>query len=216
MPERLNARTPERRLSRLDGLALACALLWSAGAALTPLIGMWDAVGGTAIGLGIVSLALAHRSLMPLLQPSRRLLVVGAVAAGVMIAATYGLYPLVGRGFVALASQVSALYAILRAAQPFWVRGALLPIMIISEELVWRGVVMTALCRRFSPTAAVLIGAAVYAAAHLPAGSLLLGMIALACGLFWSALRVWTGSVIPGLLSHLAWDFLVFLFYPLT
>ena len=202
--------------TRQDGLAIAVALLWSAGAALTPLLGMGNAIGGTAIGLGIVSLILAHRALLPLLRPSWRLMAWGAAAVAVMIAATYGLYPLVGRAFGSLAGQVSALYAILRAAQPIWVRGALLPCIILSEELVWRGVVMTALCRHFPPTAAVLIGATVYAAAHLPAGSLLLGVIALACGLFWSALRVRTGSLIPGLVSHLAWDFLVFLFYPLT
>jgi CAAX protease family protein len=91
----------------------------------------------------------------------------------------------------------------------------LLPFIILSEELVWRGVVLEALGRRLSPNATVLLGAVAYAAAHAPAGSWLLTAIALVCGVFWSFLRVRTQSLLPSLLSHLLWDASVMILWPL-
>jgi uncharacterized protein len=129
---------------------------------------------------------------------------------------TYTLCPLLRRESPGFARQVDELYLLFRAAHPAWLPRALLPLIILAEELVWRGVVIEALGRRFSPAATVLLGAAVYAAAHLPAGSPLLGALALACGLYWSALRVGTGSLWSGLIAHLIWDACVFVLRPLA
>ena len=76
--------------------------------------------------------------------------------------------------------------------------------------------VQEALSRRLSPVPAILLTSAVYAAAHAPVGPPMLVGLALACGLYWSLLRAWTGSLLPGLLSHLVWDFLVFVLRPLV
>jgi membrane protease YdiL (CAAX protease family) len=200
---------------RLDTLAIACVLIWCAGAGLTHVIGIWAGVGGAAIALGFAVLFLAWPTLAPLLRTSGPLLAWGAAAAIVMIAGTNGLYPVLSGGSAAFARDVHGLYGLFRAADPLWVPHALLPFMIVSEELIWRGVVQEALGRRLAPSLTVLLASAAYAAAHAPVGSLLLTALALACGFYWSAIRARTGSLIPSLISHLVWDYLVFVLRPL-
>jgi len=56
------------------------------------------------------------------------------------------------------------------------------------EELVWRGVVQTALARRLGPWRGVPIAALAYAVAHAPLGSPVLVVVALLCGMAWGAL----------------------------
>jgi membrane protease YdiL (CAAX protease family) len=179
-------------LSRLDRLSVVSLVVWSAGAGLTHLVGIWAGVGGAAIGLGIAALFLAGPLLTPLLRPSVR-----SESAG-------------------FAQAVGGLYTIFHAAGARWALGTVLPLMIVAEELVWRGVVQEALIRRVSPALAVILTSTAYAAAHAPIGAPMLVALALACGLYWSLLRAWTGSLVPGLLSHLVWDFLVFVLRPLV
>lgn len=210
------AATGKGREGGLDRLAVGCFLLWSVGAGLTPVVGIWAGIGGAAIGLGIGALAFARGVVAPLLRPSWRVLVWGMGATVVMVAVTYGLWPLLRQAFAGLGAGVGTLYDTFRAPEPLWVTRALLPFIIVAEELVWRGVVLEALSRRMAAAAAVFASSAVYAAAHAPAGSVLLTALALVCGLFWSGLRVRTGSLLPGLVSHLVWDTLLFVIWPLA
>jgi membrane protease YdiL (CAAX protease family) len=191
-------------------------VVWSAGAGLTHVVGVWAGVGGTAIGLGIAALLLVWPALAPLLRPSETLRTMGVAATVLMVAVTYGLYPLLRDESAGFARAVSNLYAIFRAAESRWALEAMLPLMIVSEELVWRGVVQEALSRRLPPLPAVLLTSVAYSLAHAPVGPPLLVGLTLACGLYWSLLRAWTGSLLPGLVSHLVWDFLVFILRPLS
>jgi membrane protease YdiL (CAAX protease family) len=199
-----------------DPLALACVLVWAAGAALGRVVGPWAGIGGAALVLGAASLCLAPGALAPLLRPSRRRVGWGLGAAALMVAATYLLYPEARRLLPWLGSSTGALYLLFRAGGSLWLTRLLLPFIILAEELVWRGVVQEALTRRLSSAASVLLCAVLYAAAHAPVGSPLLTALALLCGLFWSALRAGTGSLVPGLVSHLLWDALVFVLRPLA
>jgi len=108
------------------------------------------------------------------------------------------------------------LYALMRTGAPGWAIGVLLPLVVLSEELVWRGVVQAALRRRFRPVAAVGLAAGAYAGAHVPIGSPLLVVVAFACGCYWSALRARTDSLVPPLLCHLAWDVAIMVLWPLA
>jgi membrane protease YdiL (CAAX protease family) len=208
--------TKEASPRALDRLALSCTLLWATAVALTPVVGIWVGIGAAAIGLGAASLRLAPSVLLPLLRPTPRLLALGTLAAFVMVAATYGLYPPISRASAGLTAAVGVLYPLLTAAQPFWLPRVLLPFIILAEELIWRGVVFEALSRRLPLPPTVLLSALIYAGIHLPIGSPLLLALALLCGFFWSTLRAATGSLVPGLLSHLVWDLLVFLLWPLA
>jgi membrane protease YdiL (CAAX protease family) len=197
-------------------LAAVCILGWAIGAALTPRVGVAAGIGTTSLALGAASLRLAPGTLRPLLRLSWQHVGWGFVAGLLMLGVTYAAYPPLAAASPALAIQARALYAILGAAQPRWVTAAFLPFIIVAEELIWRGVVFAALRERLPVAATVLLGAALYAAGHAPIGSGLLIALCLACGLSWSAVRAWSGSLVPVLVCHLLWDMFVFILRPLA
>lgn len=195
-------------------LALACIVVWVIVAASTGPLGIWLAIGGTAVALGVAVLVFDRPAASRLLQPSPRLVLLGAAAGGVMAAATYLLYPLLARLAPFIATDTARLYSAFRPSSLLIASVALGPV-VLGEELVWRGVVQAVLVRRLRPWGGVTLAAAVYALAHAPLGSPVLVMVALSCGLFWGALRASTSSLVPTLVAHLVWDLLVLLWLPL-
>jgi len=200
---------------RIDGLAVACVALWALGAAAAPEVGVWAGIAGTALVLGLACTLAAGSFLKPLFRLGPRVLALGLSAGVVMIGATYGLYPLVASRFPSFAAGVPGLYEAFRAHRPSWAV-FLLPLVIVAEEVVWRGIVYDALRRRLAPAGAVAACAVAYALAHAPARSLELTLVALVCGTFWSLLREWTRSLVPSTVSHLMWDLMVMLWWPLA
>jgi membrane protease YdiL (CAAX protease family) len=49
---------------------------------------------------------------------------------------------------------------------------------------------------------------------HAWSGNLPLLLAAFTAGLLWGALFAWTGSLVPGIISHGLWDILVFVVAP--
>jgi len=197
-----------------SSLALACMAVWLAAAASARELGIWLAMGGAAVGLGSAVFVLDHAAARRSLQPSPRLLFVGAGAGCLMAAATYLLYPALARLSPFIATDTGRLYASFRTLPPVIALLALLPV-IMGEELVWRGVVQTELVRRLGPWRGVPLAALAYALAHAPLGSPILAAVALLCGMAWGTLRAVSGSLVPSLMAHLAWDVVVFLWLPL-
>lgn len=204
-----DARTGVARL-----FPLACFAAWTVAAAGARVLGVWLAVGGAAIVLGGASWALDRNRVRRLLRPSAGLLAVGAAVGGAMTAATHLVYPVVARHVASVASEATALYAAFRAPPPALAALALAPI-VLGEELVWRGVVQSALVDRLGRREGVFFAAMAYAVAHAALGSLLLVVVAFLCGLAWSALRAASKSLVPPLIAHLVWDVLVLLCLPL-
>jgi membrane protease YdiL (CAAX protease family) len=194
--------------------ALAFVLLWVAGAVACRFVGVWGGVGGAAILAGSLTWALHRKALTPLLRIEPRGILAGLAAGVAMTAATYALYPLFVTIAPAVASSTSELYLLFNGG---WapLRLGLLPLVILGEELVWRGLVQTVVERRAGRVSGALIAAAVYAAAHLPAATPLLALVALCCGLYWGALRAATGSLAAPLIAHLVWDLCVMVLFPL-
>jgi membrane protease YdiL (CAAX protease family) len=93
---------------------------------------------------------------------------------------------------------------------------ATLALIVLSEELVWRGVVVRALSERWGRGAGILAGAAVYAAAHAATGNPLLLGAALLLGIFWGWLFLATQDLTAPVVSHLAWDVLVLFLFPMA
>lgn len=195
-------------------LALACIVVWVIAAASTGPLGIWLAIGGSAVALGVAVLVFDRPAASRLLQPSPPLVLLGAAAGGVLAAFTYLLYPVLARLAPFIATDTARLYAAFRAPSLVIATVALGPV-VLGEELVWRGVVQAALVRRLRPWGGVTLAAAAYALAHAPLGSALLVIVALLCGLFWGALRATTSSLVPTLVAHLVWDLLVLLWLPL-
>lgn len=207
-PERDLPATPRHSL-----LAWLLVLGWSLGGALGARVGLWQGVAGTGLALGILSFVAERHVLLALLRPTGRLVGIGIGAAFVMLAATYGLFPLARHLVPPLQGQTTLLYASFGPVTPSTL--FLLPVVVVCEELIWRGVVQEALGRAYSRPGEFILTPLVYAAASVPAGSALLVLLALACGLYWCALRAWTRSLVPCLVAHVVWDVLVLVVLPL-
>ena len=151
-----------------------------------------------------------HRLMRTLLRITPRIAMLSVGAAIAMVAVTYLAFPLLASSIPMIAAETRSIYA------HFLARRSLLPVIalvvpvVIAEELLWRGEVQQGM-RRWS----VFGAAAIYAIAHAPSGSLLLVVVAFVCGLYWSALREISGSLVPPLCAHLVWD-IALLIYPLV
>jgi membrane protease YdiL (CAAX protease family) len=195
-------------------LPIACVVVWIVAAAVARAIGVWLAIGGAAIALGLAVWAVDRTRARQLLRPTVGLIIVGAAAGGAMTVVTHLLYPEVARHFPSVRADVATLYVAFRAPSLAVAALALGPV-VIGEELVWRGAVQTALVMRFGRRVGVLLAAMTYALAHAAIGSALLVVVALLCGIVWGALRAASRSLLPPLVAHLVWDVLVLLWLPL-
>ncbi len=190
--------------------ALACVVVWLAAAAAAGTLGIWPAMGGAAIALGVAVWVGDRDEATRLLAPSVRLVGVGVAAGAVMVGATYVVYPWVARVAPFVGADVAVLYAAFRAPSRVVAALALGPI-VVGEELVWRGAVQGAVGKRFGAAAGVVIAAVVYGVAHAGIGSPVLCGVAVVCGGAWGALRAGSGSLVPGVVAHLVWDGVVLL-----
>lgn len=202
-------------LRSLEAFAAAAFFIWTLGALASRWVGIWPGVGGTAVLLGLAALRLQKPLLLYLLQPRLWTISVGILAALVMIPATYLLYGPASLLPLQVPAQTELLYARFRDASTL-VMLVLLPFCVVSEELIWRGVVQEALERRLGPWGGLIGAALAYAAAHVLVGSTLLPAIGLACGLFWGYLRMTTRGLVAPLLCHMLWDLVVFSLFPLV
>jgi membrane protease YdiL (CAAX protease family) len=75
-------------------------------------------------------------------------------------------------------------------------------------------VLQRALQQRIHRIAALVLATALYSLVHAWSGNLPLLLAAFVAGLFWGGLFTWTGSLVPGIISHGLWDILVFVVAP--
>jgi uncharacterized protein len=199
---------------RSTSLAFVSIVAWLVAAASSGPLGIWRAMGGTAVALGLAVLLLDRPTWTALLRPSPRFLLLGAATGGLMAVATYLVYPLLARILPYVATDLTALYAAFREPSLIVASLALFPV-VLGEELVWRGVVQAALVQRLGAPSGVALAAIVYALVHVPLGSPVLVAAAFFCGLVWGTLRASTASLVPTLVAHLLWDVLILLWLPL-
>ena len=200
--------------TRQDLTALAMALLWALGAWESHAYGIWGALGVSAVLLSATVLALEGRAVIGNARHAR-LWPIGVGAGLVMAGGTTVLFRPVMTAFPTLFGDVSRLYG------AFGDRGSvatlvLLPVIVIGEEIVWRGAVQGALARRMRWLPAATVGALLYALAHAPVGSPALVLTCLGAGFCWSALRGITDSLPATIMAHLVWDFAVLVVHQLA
>lgn len=97
----------------------------------------------------------------------------------------------------------------------WWHYVLLFLIIIPGEEFFWRGYVRQKLMSRYTPLQSIFISAVLYAAVHLLSGNVLLGMAALVAGIFWGGILFRTQSMGAVILSHLIFDLLLLVLFPL-
>jgi membrane protease YdiL (CAAX protease family) len=201
----------------------AAALAWLGGFAWVHWKGSWLPLAVLAT-LGAARLLLADPGTRRLLVPRRPALALGLGGAVGMIAATYGMYGLLARVFPTLPIAAAQLYGTLHAGG--WGKLTLAAMVVVisaCEEVVWRGRPLEEAERRsgkhpltLAATTKVLSVAVLYGACHLTSRSLLLALLAAACGLAWGLLRVAGRSLWPSILTHAAWDLATLVAWPLA
>jgi membrane protease YdiL (CAAX protease family) len=84
------------------------------------------------------------------------------------------------------------------------------------EELFWRGFLQRELEPRLGRWSGYLAATAVYGLVHVFTGNVMLVVAATVAGLLWGFMYLKLGRLWPCIISHVAWDFAVFLFFPLA
>ena len=187
-----------------DSVRLVIPVVWAAGmfaARLDPRL----AIGTAAAILVAAVLATDAARVAALLRPTSRLLVIAVVAAAAMIAVTDFSFPALIGWLPSLRGMSADIYGRFIERHATAATLAFVVPLVIAEEILWRGAFQDALPVRSQP-AKVLLAAAIYAAAHAPFGSALLAGVAFVCAIYWAGLRAASGSLIPSLVAHLAWD----------
>jgi uncharacterized protein len=113
------------------------------------------------------------------------------------------------------AGNIEAVYAN-RGALPRVLVGALLFFPIgFGEEIFWRGFVQARFSKRWGASAAFALTTLLYAGVHVPTGNPVLILAALTCGMFWGGLYMAHGKLVPVIVSHMVWDPLIFVLFPI-
>lgn len=176
-------------------------LVWALAMLATRFVDPLPVITAVAVSLAAIVAWRERLRLRPLLRVTPRIALLSVAATVAMIAVTYLAFPLLVRWLPSLATETQVIYARFIAGRTLAVLIAGVLPVVVAEELLWRGSFQGSLAG-----AGVLVAAVIYGVAHAPAGSLLLVVVALLCGLYWSALRAISGSLIPALCAHLAWD----------
>lgn len=200
-------------LQRSMLLAAVALALWNGAFAISAHVGIWGPIAAAALALDALCLIL-DPDLRRWRAPGLRDLAIGVAAAAAQIAATYLLFPIAARAWPGLTPRVADLYRLLGAGAGVLLAGPT-AFVAASEELVFRGALQAWLTRSAPAWASVVGAAAVYSLCHVASGEIVLLGLAFACGAFWGALRAASGSLIPGILAHVAWDMAVMFVHPL-
>ena len=113
-------------------------------------------------------------------------------------------------------AQIESVYASKTQLEAVWIGLLLLFVMGPAEEIYWHGFVQRRLTGRYGATAGVLATAVVYTLVHATSLNFMLIMAAGVCGLYWGLLFQREKSLIPLIISHALWDFLIFVLFPMT
>jgi len=167
------------------------------------------AVAATAL-LGAVALTRLGSRRRALLRLDPRAPLLGAVSGAGLYAVGWALTRL-----GAAASEAAVLYR-WRDGHSAATLAATVVVAAVGEELFWRGLVTDRLVRRMPVATGVLVGSALYALAHVTAGSWLLVLAAFGAGVVWSALVVATGGLGASIVSHALFDLAAMVLFPVV
>jgi CAAX protease family protein len=198
------------------GAALAVALA-SAGVAFTavfrgPRERFWSRM--TVTGLGLGSLAILTSG------PARRAGIrwwhvpLGLLSAGILYV-TFQVGDRFARRFVPTGDrEIREIYSLRTLRPKEEIAARLASIIGPAEELFWRGLVQSALMRRFGRWPGAALAAMAYGGVHVVSGNVTLLGAAGVAGAHWSALYAAGVPLGALIVSHVAWDVWIFLVQP--
>lgn len=213
---------------RLD-LPLAI-VAWFVGFAWVARTGSWTLLAVFAVTLA-TRLLVGDRATRRLFARNSSAVVLGVSAALVSILMTRLLYAPIVALIPDFAYATHKLYGIMNAeGYRQWRLLLVILLVVVSEEIVWRGrllsrdetvnVLGAAVPVSTRPLswqiAQALLCAAIYGTAHVPSGSVLLVFLAGSLGAMWALLRIVTGSLWAPVIAHALWDIAVLIVWPVV
>ena len=137
-----------------------------------------------------------------------------AVALGVaLVAATHAGFAVVRAAAPAFATTIGGLYLSIDVGASRLALAALTTLIVLGEELVWRGVAVE-LANRRAKLAAGAISVALYVLPQLPGHVPVLIAAATGLGVVFTAQRLRTGRLTESLVTHAIWSVAVFVVLP--
>ena len=181
-----------------------------------PVGNFWLKLTGSASLLAAIGLVSSRNELKALFVFKIRHLWVGVLSALIL----YGIF-WVGKLaanllFSFAPGQIESVYASKTQLDAVWIGLLLLLVMGPAEEIYWHGFVQRRLTGRYGATAGVLATAVVYTLVHVVSLNFMLVAAAGVCGLYWGLLFQREKNLIPLIISHALWDFLIFVLFPMT
>lgn len=213
--ERSDSPSPEHEGLRYALILLGMSAVWGALLVQFGEGRIYWIMGPYAAGVSVVLMTLRSRSLWTLLRPTPANVAIGCAVGVGMTLATYPAFALARSLSPELSQHVEQLYR-QSHDESLPVALAWVVVIILAEELLWRGAWIEALRARFGRRAAGALSVVLYVFAQLCSGSLIVGLLALACGTVWTLQRHYTDSLVAPLLSHMIWTPTVILLVPVT
>jgi hypothetical protein len=118
--------------------------------------------------------------------------------------------------FPAARPQLEAIYSTRDQLDSAVIAALLVLFIAPCEEIFWRGLVLEELLAKFSSRYALAIATGLYTAVHIWAMNPMLLLAALVLGAHWCLLYFRFKSLVPGLISHMLWDVMIFVAFPIA
>ena len=114
-----------------------------------------------------------------------------------------------------LQNQLDDLYILLSPTET-WQYSVLILLIIPGEEIFWRGLIEKRLLIYLKVVPAVLLSTLLYAFPLIFSGNLLLVLAGVGGGLLWGTIYAWKQSLSMVIISHLLFDFMLLVAFPLV
>ena len=167
------------------------------------------AIGGAVVVVGVLTWLPPMRAH---LKAKAIDVLIGIALAGVTLAATYLAYPLIRDLFPGVAEDVRSVYRLLPATK---LAVPVVLLVVVAEELLWRGALLDALRADHPLASAVVLSSTLYGAAQLGLGVPALAIVGFALGVVWAGTAAVTGRLVAPLVAHAIWTLTVFGAFPL-
>lgn len=172
-------------------------------------------MGPYAATISVVLLTVRGRALLALLRPNPKNVALGCAVGVGMTLATYPAFSAARALFPELLANVAQLY---RQSHEEWLPTAVAftVVILVAEELLWRGAWLEALTPRLGRRWAGFASVVIYAGTQLCCKSFIVGLLALCCGAVWTVQRRYSNSLVAPLISHAIWTPTVILLVPVV
>jgi membrane protease YdiL (CAAX protease family) len=164
----------------------------------------------------LVAMALfADRNLISFRRIKLRYILIGMISAIVLYFVFYAGNIISGYLFPFKDAQISSVYSNKAQGNSILIGSLLLFIIGPGEEIYWRGFIQNSLTKKFGENKGYVFATLLYAGIHIITLNFMLVVAALVCGIYWGWIYKKEKSLVPIIISHAIWDFIVFVLFPL-